>query len=95
MFCDPFIFHVARAWLFPKKNSFVEQIRTIFDNAVSTSLIVETSVTAHYRRYFPTYYIKAESEVDVAYIYKNKFLNTTMAKFGLSWRQGVGSIILI
>ena len=35
--------------------------------------LVEACVTTHYRRIFPTYYIKAKGEVDIAYVNKKKF----------------------
>jgi hypothetical protein len=30
-------------------------------------------VTTHYRRYYPTYHIKAKGEVDIAYVHQNRF----------------------
>ena len=37
------------------------------------SKLVEACAIGHYQRYFPTYYIKAEGEVDIAYIDQNRF----------------------
>lgn len=37
------------------------------------SQLVEACVATHFRRLYPTYYIKAEGEVDVAYVYQNRF----------------------
>ncbi len=34
---------------------------------------VESVVTTHYRRQFPTYYLKGEVEVDVAYVEGKRF----------------------
>lgn len=38
-----------------------------------TGKLVEGTVVTHYRRYYPTFYIKAEGEVDVAYIEQDRF----------------------
>ncbi len=59
-FLDPFIFHALGNWLnWPKTE----------DN----SHLVEAVVVSHYHRFYQTYYIKAEGEVDVAYVSQNKF----------------------
>lgn len=73
MFNDPFIFHAIYAWLNPSKDPFQEQmLRQQTDNALQ-SLLVEACVVTHYRRFYETFYIKAEGEVDVAYIDGNQF----------------------
>ncbi len=59
-FLDPFIYHALGHWLGWK---------TPEDH----SHLVEAVVVSHYQRYFQTYYIKAEGEVDIAYIAQNKF----------------------
>lgn len=73
MFADPFIFHAMQAWLSQTEDPFSEQIQTIFDNPILYSDLVESCVTTHFRRFFPTYYIKADGEVDIAYVNKQKF----------------------
>lgn len=73
MFCDPFIFHAIRAWLKPTQNAYQEQIIPYLENATSCAELVESVVTTHFRRHFPTYYIKAENEVDIAYIDQRRF----------------------
>lgn len=73
MFCDPFIFHAVRAWLKPTKDPFVDQIKKYLDTPQLCSKLVEATVTTHFKQYYQTYYIKAELEVDVAYIKENKF----------------------
>ncbi|HKY69585.1 MAG TPA: ATP-binding protein [Gammaproteobacteria bacterium] len=73
MFCDPFIYHAMRAWLTPTSNPFEDQINKAMKDPILCSLIVESVVATHFRRHYPTYYIKADSEVDIAYIDKNKF----------------------
>lgn len=72
MFADPFIFSAIYTWLFPFESS--EYINKIDgDNKILYAALVEATVVTHYRRFYPTYYIKAEAEVDVAYVKKNKF----------------------
>ena len=73
MFSDPFIFHAMQAWLNPCNDPFREQIIPLLADPQGASDLVEACVTTHFRRYFPTYYIKAEGEVDVAYVNKKRF----------------------
>jgi uncharacterized protein len=74
MFTDPFIFHAIRAWLWPKNNPFAEQVLpTLEKDPKLTAGLVEAIVISLYRRHFPTYYIKAAGEVDLAYIKNDRF----------------------
>lgn len=73
IFTDPFIYHAVRAWLTPCADPFQEQILLATKNPIIASYLVEACVTSHIRRWYPTYYIKAEGEVDVAYIKDGKF----------------------
>lgn len=73
VFTDPFIFHAIRSWLWPDTEPFTTQILTAMDDPILCSHLVEACVATHYRRYYPTYYIKAEGEVDIAYIHENRF----------------------
>ncbi|MFI4936988.1 MAG: ATP-binding protein [Candidatus Berkiellales bacterium] len=72
MFCDPFIFHALSAWLNPVNDPYHEQIEPIFSDPQQYANLVESCVTTHFRRFFPTYYIKAEGEVDIAYVKNNR-----------------------
>lgn len=72
MFCDPFIYHALKAWLNPTQDPFEHQIKKIFSSPQQYSDLVEACVVTHFRRFFPTYYIKAEGEVDVAFVKNNK-----------------------
>lgn len=72
-FTDPFIFHAIRAWLSPTENPYQTQIEPAINDAELVSKLVEACVTTHYQRLYPTYYIKAEGEVDIAYVEKNRF----------------------
>lgn len=71
MFTDPFVYHAIQAWLAPVNDPYKQQILPLLQNSVAVSTLVECCAVTHYRRCYPTYYIKAEGEVDIAYI-KNK-----------------------
>lgn len=73
VFCDPFIFHALRAWLWPIEDPYAQQILTGLQDPELCSEWVEACVSTHYRRYYPTYYIKAEREVDIAYVHQQRF----------------------
>jgi predicted AAA+ superfamily ATPase len=73
IFNDPFIFHAIRAWIWPEKNSYESQIQPLLKNPEFSSGLVEAMVVNHYHRFYPTYYIKAEGEVDVAYVSNYRF----------------------
>ena len=72
-FCDPFIFHAVRAWLEPCRDPYKDQILASSRDPVRASQTVEACVANHFRRFFPTYYIKAQGEVDIAYIRAGRF----------------------
>lgn len=73
MFKDPFIFHAVRSWLSPVKDPYDEQIVPLLKDPQWKGSLVEACLTTHYSRYYPTFYIKAEGEVDLAYIDKGRF----------------------
>ena len=73
LFTDPFIFHAIRAWLEGTPSPFDNQIKPAINDPKLSSLLVEACVVSHYRRYYPTYYIKAEGEIDVAFIKDKRF----------------------
>jgi predicted AAA+ superfamily ATPase len=73
MFADPFIFHAVRAWLNPGPDSYSRQMIPILSDPAGSARLVEACAAAHYRRYFPTYYIKARGEVDIAYVDRMRF----------------------
>lgn len=73
LFADPFIFHAVRSWLKPVANPFAEQVRAAVGDPEWAGRLAEACVTAHFRRYFPTYYLKAEGEVDVAVVHGGRF----------------------
>lgn len=73
MFTDPFIFHAVRAWLTPTEDPYRLQVVPLLTDPQWTARLVETSLVTHYRQYFPSFYIKAKGEVDLAYISQNRF----------------------
>ncbi len=72
-FTDPFIFHAIRAWVYPVAHPFEQQIVGFLADPVNVSLLVELCAVTHYSRCYPTYYIKAEGEVDIAYVDQQRF----------------------
>ncbi len=73
MFTDPFIFHAVHAWLFPATKPYEDQIRPGLGDPELVGRLAEACVATHYRRLYPTYYIKSEGEVDVAYVDEGRF----------------------
>lgn len=73
IFTDPFIFHALRAWLSPCEDPYREQVKPAVSDPDWSAKLVEACAVTHYRRYFPTYYIKAKGEVDIAYIDQGRF----------------------
>jgi len=73
MFSDPFVFHAVRAWLKPCDDPHSEQINQLLSSPKWKAKLVEACTVTHYRRHFPTYYIKAKGEIDIAYVDKNRF----------------------
>jgi predicted AAA+ superfamily ATPase len=73
IFCDPFIFHAINAWINPMKNPYQHQMMPLLTDANWCAKLVEAAAIAHYHRYFPTYYIKSEGEIDIAYIAQKRF----------------------
>jgi predicted AAA+ superfamily ATPase len=72
-FTDPFIMHAARAWLQPVASPFVEQAQPLISDPQWCGRVAEACVAAHYHRIYPTFYIKGEGEVDVAYVRNRRF----------------------
>lgn len=79
-FSDPFIYHALRIWLEP---TYVPEESLKTPSLLSP--LVETIVINHARRLYPTYYIKAEREVDLAYV-KEGFFYPIEIKWGSQLR---------
>jgi predicted AAA+ superfamily ATPase len=73
MFTDPFIYHALQAWIDPMADAFTQQIIPTVNDPVTHSQLAESCATTQYRRFYPTFYIKAEGEVDIAYVNKKRF----------------------
>jgi predicted AAA+ superfamily ATPase len=73
MFTDPFIYHAAGAWLNPDKDPYHHQVAPAVSDPKIAAKLAEACAITHYRRYYPTYYIKAAGEVDIAYVDQNRF----------------------
>lgn len=73
MFTDPFIFHSVRAWLNPTEDPYRRQVLPVVHSSDWASRLAETSAVTQYRQYYPTFYIKAEGEVDLVYISRDRF----------------------
>lgn len=72
-FADPFIAHAARAWLTNCENPYQEMVKPLLANSAAKSAIVEACAVSHFSRFHPTYYIKGDGEVDIAYVKDGRF----------------------
>jgi len=72
-FTDPFILHAARAWLQPVASPFSDQAQPLLSDPEWCGRMAEACAVAHYHRVHPTFYIKAEGEVDIAYLDDGRF----------------------
>jgi len=72
-YSDPFIHHAVSHWLRPVERPYEDRIVVDREDPKTASALVEACVASHLRRRFPTYYIKAEGEVDVAYVDGGRF----------------------
>lgn len=70
---DPFIYHAINSWVNPVANSYEHQIKVTLADPQKAGALVEACVATHIRCLYPTYYIKAAGEVDVAYIKDKHF----------------------
>jgi len=61
VFSDPFIF------------PYEEQILQVRTDSELAGKLTEAAVATHYRRLYPTYYIKGAGEVDIAYVDDGRF----------------------
>lgn len=73
MFSDPFIHHAVRSWLTPDADPFHHQVIPALGDPEAAARIVEACAVTHVRRFWPTFYIKAEGEVDIAYVENRRF----------------------
>ncbi|MCK4413586.1 MAG: ATP-binding protein [Candidatus Eisenbacteria sp.] len=72
-FADPFISHAVNAWLHPTGDPYREQIVPALHEPRTCARLAESCAVSHLRRWYPTYYIKAAGEVDIAFVHQGKF----------------------
>ncbi len=73
MFNDPFIYHAARSWLTPDADPFEHLVVPALRDPETAARIAEACAVTHVQRFWPTFYIKAEGEVDIAYVDSRRF----------------------
>jgi len=73
MFADPFIFHAISAWLKPGEDPYEQHVKPALSDTNWMARLTEACAVTHYRRHYPTYYIKAKGEIDIAYVDQNRF----------------------
>jgi predicted AAA+ superfamily ATPase len=71
-FTDPFILHSAKAWIEQIKKPFEESVLPFVADNEKTGILAEGIAIALCRRKYRCFYIKAEKEVDLAYIKDGK-----------------------
>lgn len=86
IFTDPFIYHAIYCWLNSCEDPFHNQILPAINDPIISSYLVECCVASHYHRWYPTYYVKAEGEIDIAYVKNKKFWPVEV-----KWRNQVRS----
>ena len=67
-FLDPFVLHAVRSWLTPTPDPYAAQVRPTLADPEWAGRLAELCAVGHYARFRPTYYLKAEGEVDIAYV---------------------------
>jgi len=72
-FTDPFIAHAVRSWLTPVADPFRELVGTAPREPHWGARLAESCAVTHVRRWFPTFYIKAAGEVDIAFVNHGRF----------------------
>ncbi len=73
MFTDPFIGHAVADWLRPEADPYQTRIEPLSKDPQTAAPWVEAVVATHFARRYPTFYIKAKGEVDVAYVDGGRF----------------------
>ena len=68
VFTDPFIFHAVRSWLDPVEDPFANQVEPALADPESMGKLAEACAVAHHHRLHPTFYLKGDGEVDIAYL---------------------------
>lgn len=71
-FTDPFIMHSARAWIESVRKPYEESVLPYVADSEKAGIMAEGIAIALCRRKYSCFYIKAEKEVDLAYIKDGK-----------------------
>lgn len=66
LFTDPFIFHALHDWVKSDQQDGYTLMKATLADPVLAGKLVESCAVSHCRRSYPTYYIKAKGEVDIA-----------------------------
>jgi predicted AAA+ superfamily ATPase len=73
MFTDPFIFHAMNAWVTSGRKNNTGIISNTLADPVMAGRLAESCAVNHCRKFYPTFYIKAGGEVDIACVDGNRF----------------------
>lgn len=71
---DPFILHAVRSWLQPAADPWTERTLPLLEDTEWAGRLAELCADGHHACRHPTYYIKAEGEVDIAYVEGGRFV---------------------
>lgn len=86
-FNDPFIFHSLHGWAKGKADFFELSEEVVGSSGDLKNALIEGTIAALFERRWPTYYIKAEGEVDIAIIKGNRFFPVEV-KNSVTFRPG-------
>lgn len=73
LFTDPFIFHALHDWVNPDQQDGYTLMQTTLADPILAGQLAESCAVSHCRRFYPTYYIKAKGEVDIACVQGKQF----------------------
>lgn len=68
LFTDPFIFHALHDWVKPDHHDGYSLMQATLADPIQAGRLAEACAVNHCRRFYPTYYIKAKGEVDIAVV---------------------------
>ncbi len=74
VFTDPFIFHALNDWVRPGNDDGYGLLQATLADSKLMGQLVEACAVSHCRRLFPTFYIKAKGEVDIACVVEKRFV---------------------
>ncbi len=86
-FLDPFIFHALHAWSLDHKDPDRLTLETLKEKEFLRNAVVEGALVSLAARSFKTFYIKGESEVDLALVSQRRFLPIEI-KWSLTPKMG-------